>query len=184
MSIRSSSPAPEFSNLTDWKDKVLARDGGSCVNCNSQEKTVACFIVPSEVGGNLRLSNGVTICRECRILAESSRVLPQRIDNKTPINFLISEKLHKLVNDYVHHGSNFGSVSALVRSMITSFITQPELYEDLQNWQDRGAEIKLNGWTNGIQYDVFRGMCRDRGISYTDALKGLLLVATDGYEPK
>lgn len=181
---RSTAPAPEISGEAEWKAKVLERDGGSCVNCNSQDKVAACFVVPVEVGGNLRVSNGVTVCRECKIAAESSRVLPQRIDNKTPINFLISDKLHKTVNKYVHNGSRFGSVSALMRSMISSYIAQPELFEDLQSWQDAGSDVKVNGWVDGLQYQVFKGMCRTKGISYTDALKGLLLVAIDGYEDK
>jgi len=109
-------------------------------------------------------------------------VLPQRIDNKTPINFLISDNLHKVVNKYVHNGSKFGSVSALMRSMISSFIAQPELYEDLQSWQDEGSDVKVNGWVDGLQYQLFKNMCRAKGISYTDALKALLLVAVDGYQ--
>lgn len=175
--------APEVPGLAAWKVSVLERDGQACVSCLSKERVAACFVVPIEVGGTLRISNGVTVCRECRISAESSRVLPQRIDNKTPINFLISDSLHKAVTDYVHNGSKFGSVSALMRSMILSFISQPELYEDLQSWQDAGSEVKVNGWVDGIQYSVFKGMCRGRGISYTDALKALLLVAVDGYQP-
>lgn len=175
--------SPDTAGIEEWKIKVLERDGRSCVNCGSNEKVAACFVVPVEVGGTLRVGNGVTVCRECRIAAESSRVLPQRIDNKTPINFLISDDLHKVVNKYVHNGSKFGSVSALMRSMISSFITQPELYEDLQSWQDAGSDVKVNGWVDGLQYEVFKGMCRNKGISYTDALKGLLLVAVDGYQP-
>jgi len=179
-----SKPAPEVPGLEEWKTKVLERDGHACVNCSGTEKVAACFVIPVEVGGNVRPSNGVTVCRECRIAAESSRILPQRIDNKTPINFLISDSLHKTVNKYVHNGSKFGSVSALMRSMISSFITQPELYEDLQSWQDDGSDVKVNGWVDGLQYQIFKGMCRNKGISYTDALKALLLVAVDGYQPE
>jgi 5-methylcytosine-specific restriction endonuclease McrA len=175
--------SPETFSLQAWKAEVLDRDSRQCVNCGGEDKVAACFVVPVEVGGNLRVSNGVTVCRECRIAAESSRVLPQRIDNKTPINFLISSSLHKVINQYVHNGSKFGSVSALMRSMISSYITQPELYEDLQSWQDDGSDVKVNGWVDGLQYQTFKGMCKSKGISYTDALKGLLLVAIDGYEP-
>jgi len=71
-----------------------------------------------------------------------------------------------------------------MRAMIASFITQPELYEDLQNWQDSGSAVKVNGWIDGSQYEIFKSMCRDRGLSYTDALKALLLVAIDEYEPE
>jgi hypothetical protein len=68
--------------------------------------------------------------------------------------------------------------------MISSYITQPELYEDLQSWQDTGSDVKVNGWVDGLQYQIFKGMCKNKGISYTDALKGLLLVAIDGYQPQ
>ena len=173
----------DVEDLHEWKEKVIARDDGRCVNCESDQRVAACFIVPPDVGGKLRTKNGVTICRNCRIAAESSRTLPQRIDNKTPINFLISTKLHKTVKAYATNGSKFGSVSALLRAMVTSFITQPEMYVDLQSWQDRGSEVKVNGWVNGAQYELFKSMCQERGISYTDALKGLLLVAVEGYEP-
>lgn len=183
MEDRKTSSAPETASLAAWKVEVLDRDTHKCVNCGGEDKVAACFVIPVEVGGNLRVSNGVTVCRECRIAAESSRVLPQRIDNKTPINFLISSGLHKVVNQYVHNGSKFGSVSALMRQMISSYITQPELYEDLQSWQDDGSDVKVNGWVDGLQYQIFKGMCKNKGISYTDALKGLLLVAIDGYEP-
>ena len=175
-------PMSDVSSIREWKQSVLTRDG-SCRNCGSPNKLAACFVVPPEVGGHVRTSNGVTVCRECRLRADSARVLPQRIDNKTPVNFLMSSVLHRAVHKYAHNGSKFGTVSALMRAMISSFITQPELYEDLQSWQDAGSAVKVNGWVDGSQYEVFKSMCRDRGLSYTDALKGLLLVAIDGYEP-
>lgn len=173
----------DVSSLDEWKTKVIARDGGECVNCGINQKVTACFIVPPEVGGKLRTSNGVSVCRECRIAAESARVLPTRIDNKTPINFLISRKLQETVSDYAHNGSNFGSVSGVVRQMINAFISSPEMFEDLALWQDPGSDVKINGWVDGSQYETFKRMCQDRGMSYTDALKSLLLVAIDGYKP-
>jgi hypothetical protein len=174
---------PDESVLSEWKRLVLARDGNRCANCERERQVAACFIIPPEVGGRMRPQNGVTLCRECRIAAEGARVLPQRIDNKTPINFLISRELHEIVDKFAHNGSKFGSISALVRRMISSFITEPELYEDLHLWQDHGSEVKVNGWVDGSQYEVFKHMCQDRNMSYTDALKSLLLVAVDGYEP-
>lgn len=173
----------DVTDIEDWKKKVLERDEGACINCGLRDRVAACFVIPPEAGGKLRVSNGVTICRNCRIAADGARVLPQRIDNKTPINFLIGTSLHKSVLSYARNGSRFGSVSALLRAMISSFITQPELYEDLQNWQDEGSDVKVNGWVDGAQYEVFKNMCHDRGMSYTDALKALLLVAVEGYVP-
>jgi hypothetical protein len=173
----------DVASFEEWNAKVLLRDGRKCINCQIGEKIAVCFVVPPEVGGKLRVSNGVSICRECRIAAEGSRVLPVRIDNKTPINFLISRKLRDLVFDYAKKGSNFGSISAVVRQMINSFTANPEMYEDLALWQDPGSDIKINGWVDGSQYETFKHMCHERNISYTDALKSLLLVAVDGYSP-
>ena len=141
--------------VADWKKLVLERDKSTCCNCESKLQVAACFVVPPEAGGRVKLSNGITLCRDCRIVSESARVLPLRIDNKTPINFLISKKLHEAVDSYVHNGSNFGSISSLVRRMISSFITEPELYEDMAQWQDDGSEVKINGWVNGNTYLVF-----------------------------
>jgi hypothetical protein len=171
----------DVKTLEEWKQKVIERDKGECVNCTNVGKVTACFIIPPEVGGKLRTQNGVTVCRDCRIAAEGARVLPTRIDNKTPINFLISAKLHKVVMDYASNGSNYGSVSSVVRGMMNSFIASPELFEDMALWQDIGSDVKVNGWVDGNQYELFKNMCNDRGISYTDALKSLLLMAVDGY---
>lgn len=179
--VTGSGPVSDVATLQEWKAKVLERDGG-CVNCGRTSRIAACFVIPPDAGGTLRVQNGVTLCRDCRIAAEGSRFFPQRIDNKTPINFLVSKNLHRCVHAYVRNGSRFGSVSALLRAMISSFITQPELYEDLPMWQDRGSDVKVNGWVDGVQYEVFRQMCKDRGISYTDAFKSLLLVAVEGYD--
>lgn len=170
--------------LQEWKDAVLEKDGSRCVNCEKTRQVAACFVVPPEAGGILRPTNGVTLCRECRIAADGARTLPQRIDNKTPINFLISKELHDIVDHFARKGSKFGSVSALVRKMISSFITSPELYEDMGLWQDDGSDLKVNGWVDGNQYEVFKRMCQDRGFTYTNALKSLLLVAVEGYRPE
>lgn len=166
-------------DILEWKRKVLERDENRCVNCEKKERVAACFIIPPESGGTLKVSNGATICRDCRISAEGARVLPLRIDNKTPINFLISRPLHNAIDKLVHEDSNFGSKAALVRSLISSFITEPQLYEDVDRWQDPGSDVKVNGWVDGAQYEVFKRLCQDRGMSYTDVLKGLLLMAVD-----
>lgn len=174
----------DVENLAEWKDRVLERDGYKCVNCERTGRVAACFIVPPEGGGKLRTSNGATVCRECRIASESARVLPTRIENKTPLNFFVGRELHATLKSYVHNGSKFGSVSALVRRMVFSFITESELYEDLAQWQDDGSDVKINGWIDGSQYEVFKSMCQERSLTYTDALKGLLLLAVEGYTPE
>ena len=173
---------PNVDKIKDWKESVLKRDNGRCVNCERKSHISACFVIPPEAGGRIRTENGVTLCRECRVAADGARVLPVRIDNKTPINFLMSRRLHDAVDRYAKNGSKFGSISALVRRQITSFIVDPELYEDIRQWQDDGSDVKVNGWVDGDQYEVFKRMCQERGLTYTDALKALLLVAIDGYK--
>lgn len=165
--------------LAEWKRQVLERDNSTCVNCERTTKVAPAFVIPPEAGGRLRPSNGVTVCRECRINAECARVLPQRIDNKTPINFFISKALHANLEKFVRDNSHFGSISALIRHMISAFITAPELFDDLSMWQDRGSDVKVNGWVDGSCYETFKKMCQERGLSFTDAFKSLLLVAMD-----
>lgn len=168
-------------DLSEWKKAVLERDGSRCINCESARHVAASFVIPPEAGGRIKTANGVSLCRECRIAAEGHRVLPQRIDNKTPINFLVSSRLHEQVEDFVHNKSNFGNISALIRHMISAFITSPELFDDLDMWQDDGSDVKVNGWVDGVQYECFKRLCYDRGLSFTSVFKSLLLVAiTDG----
>jgi hypothetical protein len=167
----------EKPDLKDWKRSVLERDKSTCVNCERTRHVAASFVIPPEAGGRIRLSNGVSLCRECRIAAEGHRVLPQRIDNKTPINFLVSRRLHEAVEKFVHEQSNFGNISALIRHMISAFITSPELFDDLDMWQDDGSDIKVNGWVDGVQYECFKQLCYERNLSFTSAFKSLLLVA-------
>lgn len=179
----------DVKDMAEWRRRVLSRDGDACINCGRTEKLAVCFVIPVEAGGKLRISNGVTVCRTCRLAADSVRALPQRIDNKTPINFLISRGLHKAVHEFVHgeeagdRRPRFGSVSALLRAMISSYIMHPGMYEDLQSWQDDGSDVKVNGWVDGAQYEIFKTMCKEIGTSYTDALKSLLLVAVEGTLP-
>ena len=165
--------------LLEWKKQVLQRDGNACINCEKQNHVAPCFIVPPDAGGRIKLSNGVTLCRDCRFQAEGSRILPTKIDNKTAINFLMSRELHESVNAYASE-SNFGGISSLVRHMMLTFITNPEQFEDISLWQDPGtdpAAIKVNGWVSGVQYEVFKRLCNERNLSFTNVFKGLMMVA-------
>lgn len=180
MTLEESLENKRNNDILQWKKQVLERDASTCINCGQTHKVAACFIIPPEAGGRLVVSNGATICRDCRISAEGARVLPVRIEQKTPINFFISKNLHSNIENALEKTEKFGSLSSLVRRMISSFITEPELYEDLSLWQDDGSDVKINGWVDGNQYEVFKRMCQEKNISYTDAMKALLLMAIDG----
>lgn len=165
-------------DLADWRKAILERDAGRCVNCESSHNCTVAFIVPPEAGGRIRPANGITICRDCKQASESYRILPSKIDNKTPINFLISKRLHALVEDHVQK-THFGSISTLIRYMVSSFISNPDMFEDLQQYQDDGSDIKVNLWAPSAQYELFKQLCWERGMSFTDAFKALLLVAVN-----
>lgn len=164
--------------LIDWQKKVLQKDDHQCINCARKTNIAVSFVVPPEVGGQMIASNGVTLCRYCKRAADNARTLPHKIDNKTPINFLISRKLHNRVDDFVKN-SNFGSLSALIRYMIAEFISNPDSFDDLAIYQDEGSDVKINSWIDGDKYKQFKAICQIRNISYTDAFKGLLQVAMD-----
>src|SRR5580704_15930937 len=116
------------SDLTEWKKAVLERDQYRCVNCEKKSHVAAAFVVPPEVGGRIRPSNGISICRDCRLNSERARVLPQKIDDKTPINFLVSRKLHEALERVVHAPGGIGSLSGLIRQMMNLFLASPEQF--------------------------------------------------------
>lgn len=167
--------AEEARKLIAWKKAVLARDANSCVNCLRKTNIAVSYVIPPEAGGELRVSNGVSICRQCRVAAESVKTPASKIDNKTPLNFLISRKLYNQVKDYCDDKSI--SISALIRQMISLFIKYPEQFEDLELFQDPGSEIKVNAWCDGDEFSTMKKMCQDKNVTLTNTLKSLLLMA-------
>jgi len=55
------------------RDKVLKRDDFTCVNCGSGSNLIVHHIVPISEQGTNRLSNLVSLCRECHRLAHNHR---------------------------------------------------------------------------------------------------------------
>lgn len=173
---------PNKPDISEWKKLVLARDSNTCINCEQIDHVAAAFIVPPEAGGRIKLANGVTLCRDCRISTESARALPIKLDNKTPINFLVSKELHENAETYAKE-SNFGNLSSMIRHMIQAYIQAPETFSDLYLWQDGSkgslSEIKINLWCQSDIYEAFKRICQSNNISFTNAFKGLMLMAMD-----
>ena len=170
-------------DISEWKKSVLERDNHTCVNCEQIDHVAAAFIIPPEAGGRIKLSNGATLCRDCRIAAENAQALPVKIDNKTPVNFLISRKLQESAEAHAK-ASNFGNLSSMIRHMVKLYIDSPESFTDLYLFQDDGggggtSDTKINIWCSTDVYERFKRTCQQNNISFTNAFKGLMLMAID-----
>jgi hypothetical protein len=174
-------PKVAAEKIVAWKKDVLAVSNSKCVNCERKSNVGVFFIVPPEAGGRIRTPNGVALCRDCRIAVENHRVLPGKISNKTPVNFLISRSLHDRTVEFVQKPGGVGTVSCLIRNMISTFISSPEQFEDIAMFQDNGSEIKINIWATGDDFSKLRSMCQEREMSITNVLKALLLMGIADY---
>lgn len=169
--------------LIIWRKEVLERDHHKCVNCTRTYNVAPVFIIPPEVGGNIITSNGVTLCRKCLLAADSARNLPQKINDRTAINFYISRGLFNQLNKFVKDTS-FNNISELVRHMVNKFIDDPSLFRDLDSWQDEGADVKINSLIDGSRYQLFKSQCILMNKTFTEVFKGLLRVAVDSNNPE
>lgn len=59
--------------LHKWRSKVKKRDGYKCLRCHSGTNLTAHHIIPFAISPELRfkLSNGVTLCRECHNIVDA-----------------------------------------------------------------------------------------------------------------
>lgn len=62
---------------TEWGKAVKERDGNKCVVCGSADHIEAHHIIPWYAGVKQRflLSNGITLCRSCHVLAHDTEAL-------------------------------------------------------------------------------------------------------------
>ena len=164
--------------ITDWSTQVYEMHGGRCSNCGAADNVRVRMIVPPESGGLRVLSNGVLLCRTCELARTIDLRIPQPASGERtrPINFLVSQKLHTKLRNGLAKDYGFRSVSALVRFLMTRYVSEMEDFRDLALYQDNGSDVKINVWVGRELYDSFKA-CADReGSTVTDTLKSLILM--------
>ena len=162
-----------------WRSEVLAKHGGTCANCGGGDKVEPRMILPEEAGGSLDPSNGVALCRPCDIALEAT-LARRQAPNRRPVNFWVSSDLYERLKTI----NGFGSISQLVRHMMSYYIVMPSRFEDLAMYQDDGKEVKINVWANSKDYQTFKEMVRREGVTVTDALKSLLVLYGTDVDPR
>jgi hypothetical protein len=135
------------------------------------------MVVPLEAGGQLTASNGYVLCRACEMARDAAKKSPTA--TRRPINFWVSRKLADVLERLTQPGQRFRSMGELIRYLISLYVCNESRFDDLSNYQDRGSEVKVNAWVEYDSYEVFKAMLDKRGLTVTDALKGLVLMYAD-----
>lgn len=164
---------------SQWEEEVFAKHEGRCANCGAKERLRARMIVPEEAGGRKVVSNGTVLCRACELASGS--ISFDAPTGKRPVDFWISrslsERLVKMLSGKSSRGG-FSSRSALLRYLMQAYVTDPERFTDLSLYQDSAgsADVKVNFWVEVSLYTTFLRVAKERGLTVTAALEGLLLM--------
>ena len=156
-----------------WVNAVRERSRNRCSNCGSTDKLRVRMIVPEKAGGQFVESNGVLLCRVCEMAADSVPDGSKGSDRRL-VNFWVSRRFHERIMEAIASRNGFRSVGSLVRYLMSRYIDDEKRFDDLEQYQDSGSEVKLNVWVDRDRYDQFQAMLQNRGITVTDALKSLI----------
>lgn len=163
-------------SLGAWKAAVWERSQHRCENCGSIDRLKIRMVIPESAGGATIPSNAYVHCRTCELAAELARrsVSPASGEQTRPINFWVSRPLYDRLKTGLGAKYGFKSVASLVRYLMTKFVTDPERFDDVAQYQEQGADVKVNVWVPRDVYSRFKLLTEKNGITVTDALKGLI----------
>lgn len=168
---------------SEWEKQIHLRYRNRCGNCGSGERLRAKLIVPVEAGGTLSESNGVLLCRGCEMAAEAVKKNSKTSDQRL-VNFWVSRKLFDRIQEGLKDYQAFNSMGSLVRYLISKYIEDEARFDDLELYQDEGADVKVNVWVERDRYDTFKVLLDKRGMTITDAIKNLIAMYELETEPR
>lgn len=152
-----------------WESLVRDRYQGICGNCGGDGHLAVKMIVAEESGGQKIPSNGVLLCRACDLASEA--LLKTDIHNsRRLVNFWISHELY----NWMQTKTGFESMGALIRYLMLKYIENELRFEDLEQYQDEGSDVKVNIWVDHDKYRSFKELLNARGMTVTKAFKSLL----------
>ncbi len=163
-----------------WERRVTELHRNRCSNCGGDDHLRAKLVVPREAGGQLVESNGVLLCRSCDMAAES---VSKSSGEQRLVNFWVSRGLFDRLQYGLDTVQGFPSMGALVRYLITKYVADPSRFDDLELYQDGGSDVKVNVWVERDRYNTFKALLDKRGVTVTDALKGLIVMYGEKAEP-
>jgi len=172
------------STLATWRKEVLEYYRYRCVSCSSEDNLQVMLIVPEDAGGLCVLANSTVLCRDCEIAkaaVEQSKMYGKPL--LRPINVWISRKLYDNLKLELGQRHGFTSMSSLVRYMVNRVVEQPDLFRDLEFYQDRGTDLKVNLWVDAHEYEKFKRLLVEKTMTVTDGIKALMLLYTTDVAP-
>jgi hypothetical protein len=166
----------------DWRREVLAANRNRCSNCGGVDRLAVLMVVPEDAGGKFLLSNGVVLCRTCEMAADTVRGRKPE-ESRRPLNFWVSRKLYDSIQLHLTKQEGFNSMGGLVRYLISKFVNDEPRFDDLEQYQDSGTDVKINVWVDMDGYGRFKALLDKRGTTVTDAIKGLIRMYECSAEP-
>lgn len=163
-----------YDEQLSFQRSVLDRSAHQCDNCGSQDRVRARMVVPEEAGGLYRESNGIALCRTCDMARES--VARDADKNR---GYVVSVWMSKGLRERVAAvlGPNgFRSWSSLTRYLMSKYVMEEKIFDDLEQYQDFDSEVKVTVRVDQDRYSTFAAMLKRRGLTVTEALKGLYLM--------
>lgn len=159
-----------------WVTQVFEHCRHRCSNCGGEDRLRAKLVVPVEAGGKKALSNAFLICRPCEMASEivNRSSSPASGSTTRPINFWVSRSLHSHVQNGLSRQYGFKSMSSLVRFLMSKYVQDSQLFDDVAQFQDAGSDVKVNVWVPRDTYATFKSLVDKNGLTVTSALKGLL----------
>ena len=154
-----------------WTQTVLEAAKGLCANCGSEHKASPRLIVPEAVGGKRTLKNSVVLCRACEL---ASGMAPKKIgeDDRRLVNIWVSDRLYQTLQKRKDEGHT-ASMGALVRFLMSQYVANQPRFDDINQYQDSGADVRLNVWVDADLYASFKTLVDRQGLTVTSALKSL-----------
>lgn len=166
-----------------WEELVREAFKDRCSNCGGEDRLRVRMVVPEAAGGHRVVSNGILLCRPCELASESLSREPARDAQRRILNFWVSRKLY----DRIQHGlvtrNGFNSVSSLVRFLMSKYVIDEARFDDLEQYQDVGTDVKINVWVDTSAYSTFKQLVDKRGMTVTDAVKSLVMMYESQAEP-
>ena len=154
---------------------IRAKYRHRCGNCGSDHKLRVKLVVPLEAGGHEIESNAILICRACEMASDTSTPLPGTSGERRIINFWVSRATHTRMSNGMATSRGLRSSSALVRYLIASYVADTKRFDDLDRFQDTGtSDIKINVWVAKDQYESFKVLVAEKGLSVTEAVRSLI----------
>lgn len=154
-----------------WAMTVLEAAKGLCANCGSEHKVSPRLIVPQDAGGKLTLSNSVVLCRACEL---ASSAAPKKVgeQGRRLVNIWVSNRLYGRLQERRDAGHT-ESMGSLVRFLMSKYVADQTRFDDIGQYQDSGADVRLNVWVDADLYATFKTLVDRSGLTVTSALKSL-----------